>query len=1692
MPFVQRVVEPKYLSRTSLRGEDGKPRVNDEELQAVTNCTLSNALRQLASLVLLAEDIFSELTSQLQGITERSKVAQTKIEKIHEIVQNYDPKKVPVPEGSLSDFAVRKVHYTASNPLKKGLFTPDTRPASLRNLYEKATTDRLSASILDQLRRDSQYSPYLLCTPILSSKRRRIYHKLDVDIETHIPTVVEHLRKWTSKEAIGDVTALPDASMRIANSVTLTPDELSECGSGDEEPIDHRLPSPEEQLRVIASKFPPEVVAIDTSGKFFDRMCTSRKSLHIEVTGETDTVKRRTRTRKPRGKRRNTISGTDQKELREAIAGDTSNAAATEEIEDITVIRSKSSDLLKKSPIDPVTKKGHFNSLKQWGKNRLKMIGRSPSASRDSFKDNLKVERSKDSKSPTRQEENEKQETVNLRKKRPGDEDRRTHQRCASYSSSEKSIGVPASIPPTATINSTVKLRGTSVQRRLKRSGIGKEEPHSSSGNWSASSESGRTSIGSEITTTTVPPKSTTSAATSNNSLNLHHGPPSSIISRRRFMNTSGSGSVTSEGTLTPDIIHDLHEDLETSSEFSCDTEGYYTSFHMDSGLKTLKEEEVCPSTPMHTSNALSNSSNSQTLTAENEYELFGKGSTSTTTSSAGTVCTALMAAGSDRSLVIGPTVPERKSSLTKMIRSRSNNIHSANASLDKSMNSTFSKSPFSSLKFNSVQSYPDKKIYNHSSPEINEVSHSTITITRNVGNHREITAVAEVHTETELESTKKSTGTSSPDSGHNTSSSPIEDSVSSAHGKNSLSEQDYSESSDLEGTDRIERIRYKTTINSSRIPSLCVITPTNSDDESEESNKDTDASRKQDNDEVNTTFKKISNRPKLDLPSEDKIKEVKNSNETTKTNKVHTQINLKSSLQPLNNLMCKLKGVLPHKLSNKKSPTTKDPCINDDIYDAGDYVTIADVRNNNQKMSLNRSVYGNNDIVRKNLQAVLSGRPETEYVSLNELPNCLSGSKDFLENTLEEKPSPVIEEIQRKGAKVTLDSQGQVIYSSDTLKRRKGAHTTFEPGPFVQEVCPTTTIVQRETADVVKVTDETDFPYEPPLASSKPTSPQLGKMIIKAPIEPDGPVTTEFVPLPPPKPSTIITATPFTEITALTSQPSVRNDRDLPRVVEAITRTGAYVNIHDAEGVSLSPTKDDLADYRHSCADKPYLNMPQNTPQDKVTAINLNTLIPTQHRYNTAHLRGRHGIINYNNNQSNVTKEQLKFWTLPKRSTMELNAPRPMTPEQRKSVFNTTKPDTRTLTHGQLGIPHPPSVNDESIRISPIDPRTSGSFKSSTPSNKENVVDLGAKLLSPVKSTMTNEELYAVIHKSKKKLNIKDHVERSESPALSTVSLSPVNSETSLYTKGTQRHPETGYLGDPRNRMSWSPADKQQVLLYPSSGFSKPETTSCADRFGPVPQTSRLDFKKLLLQHSVKLNTMHPQNKVNKLSAVEQLKLSKEKAQIPLTPTTNRTQMNILDLSGSPKTYTHRKVIKANPQPASPGRTSALIKEHKNTPKILLSPKSQWRFSSPRSDVLSTPIPEANNEDENSNSSGEKHDRSPNNPPCKTVPIVTNQHFGARRNLIPINENNFETENDFSGSIDHGVFPLSTDFAKSHSLSRSEIMQAKRAEFFNTSPDSSPPKFTSFKISTAGPSSRSKASPERGKISPTTLETAL
>lgn len=743
------------------------------------------------------------------------------------------------------------------------------------------------------------------------------------------------------------------------------------------------------------------------------------------------------------------------------------------------------------------------------------------------------------------------------------------HERNPSLSSSEKSsINLPMTTPLTSVMNIAVKLRESSAQRRQRRSGGNKDEPHSSSGNWSASSESGRASIGSEITTH---PKSTTSTCTSNNSLNQHA--PSSGNSRRRFnVNTSGSSSVTSEGTLTPDIIHDLHEDGETSSVYSCDTEGYYTSFHMDSGLKTLKEEDL-PITPLHCTTAFSNSSSNTTvLTAENEYELFGKGSTSTTTSSAGTVCTALRASESNRSLVLGPAVPERKSSLSK----HSNKDISPESSLERDCSS----------------------------------SEKTGTVKRSPASSK-ATVVAVVH--------KQSNGDISPDSGHNTSSSPIE-SINSPNGIRSGSEFEFSESSDMEGPERIERIRVKTTINSSRIPSMCVITPPVSDDESIKSNNfDYRPLDKL----VNINFKSVTeqynisnemgtkstiNRPKLELPlsssenesdrgdevlnntnsrvvtttldgnklqlinvntlsgyatvetvdvPQNKEKEITNKSlrapspsggsvvvkEETSVKPVQQSLPVfKASLLPLNNMLGRWKTNIANLSSKKEKLPNKVPePVDDDLFDSGEYVTIADVRNNNEKAQKSAEIFYANDVVNQNLNNVLHGKiRETEYVSLNELP-C-----NETETNAPTAASDSLERKKRQGARVTLDAEGKVIYSSDSLKRRKGAHTTFEPGPFVKAVSSETKspLPIHRTPKVIRPVHSTQDQVDG-------ATPQTGKVVIRAASGSLSP-TSEIVRIPP---ATIVV-------------PSTR-----PLSPKLTSTRGAYVHMQDSR--PLSPTHD-------------------------------------------------------------------------------------------------------------------------------------------------------------------------------------------------------------------------------------------------------------------------------------------------------------------------------------------------------------------------------------------------------------------------------------------------------------------------------------------------------------------------------------
>jgi WAS family protein 3 len=101
MPLPKRVIEPVHVARGTL--PDDFPLVS--ELEAVTNGTLANTVRQLSSLSRHAEDMFGELAKDAQQLYDRSNSLQARIDRLAIKVTQLDS---TVEEVSLQDIHMRK------------------------------------------------------------------------------------------------------------------------------------------------------------------------------------------------------------------------------------------------------------------------------------------------------------------------------------------------------------------------------------------------------------------------------------------------------------------------------------------------------------------------------------------------------------------------------------------------------------------------------------------------------------------------------------------------------------------------------------------------------------------------------------------------------------------------------------------------------------------------------------------------------------------------------------------------------------------------------------------------------------------------------------------------------------------------------------------------------------------------------------------------------------------------------------------------------------------------------------------------------------------------------------------------------------------------------------------------------------------------------------------------------------------------------------------------------------------------------------------------------------------------------------------------------------------------------------------------------------------------------------------------
>ncbi|XP_075552240.1 uncharacterized protein LOC142585394 isoform X1 [Dermacentor variabilis] len=616
MPFVKWTIEPVFLSRQPIPPDKN---VTDE-LEASANSTLVGALRQLACLVAVADNIFEGIAAECKIIYERSVQLKDKLDRCERSVSQLNAKAVPIPLGDLTKFSQLKEHYRTRYEHASCLFTRDSRPQRVRQLYEHAAATPalhvIRGAAVDDGWSAAEDSPrrLFLCMPVWGDASRA--RNVDLDIETRRPASL--------------VTAGQDAR-----------------DSGAEELL--TLPSPEEKMHALSLEYPAVVVPIDTSESSFNRLSSVRRSLiHVDFL-----IKR-----KKHHKRRNTISDGNSKEIVEAL---TSRKKSGTLVKTEALIHSScqtDDDLLQTATS---TKSSGRSGGGATSKRRPE---ESPSSGELSSSSSTTTETNVNSKPEKRLSFYEAMNFSRLGRdwkflKKSGknkeadsgshgvakNETGRAAESGTSTGGSEKKKRSSSLLPistNSGAMTVAVKLRETSARTSAK----GGEDGQSSSGNWSASSST-RASVDSDQHHSSGPspdmiPHSHSESSLGRDSLfsdNTHHStdgrshdgttpgytsdvsvaltattlasswkqPGQGPLTARSNMNSTSTDQESHSGTITPEACHSDSKSSSSpgtrkisvgsdpftnpiddgdSSVYSVDTDGYYTSMHTDSGLK--------------------------------------------------------------------------------------------------------------------------------------------------------------------------------------------------------------------------------------------------------------------------------------------------------------------------------------------------------------------------------------------------------------------------------------------------------------------------------------------------------------------------------------------------------------------------------------------------------------------------------------------------------------------------------------------------------------------------------------------------------------------------------------------------------------------------------------------------------------------------------------------------------------------------------------------------------------------------------------------------------------------------------------------------------------------------------------------------------------------------------------------------
>ncbi|XP_066532460.1 NHS-like protein 1 isoform X3 [Hoplias malabaricus] len=273
MPFPLRSVEPRRPCR--LRAPDGaelrgrqdalsppesrrvRRAVLFSSLDEVSSHSLSGILRQLSDLSRNASDIFLGIEEQAVLICERTSRLHSRLERIHNTVRPLDHKNIKIPVSNLDEESKWTVHYTAPWHQQENVFLPGSRPACVEELHRQAKVNLKTAlRECDKLRKDGfRSSQYYSQGPIFTGSA----HSQSSQQEDEDDEADEADNKSFASSAEEEKSCNP------MKSQTPVPEDGSEIDGQERSNKHPPLPTPEEKMRQQAQAILTDIVPINVT-----------------------------------------------------------------------------------------------------------------------------------------------------------------------------------------------------------------------------------------------------------------------------------------------------------------------------------------------------------------------------------------------------------------------------------------------------------------------------------------------------------------------------------------------------------------------------------------------------------------------------------------------------------------------------------------------------------------------------------------------------------------------------------------------------------------------------------------------------------------------------------------------------------------------------------------------------------------------------------------------------------------------------------------------------------------------------------------------------------------------------------------------------------------------------------------------------------------------------------------------------------------------------------------------------------------------------------------------------------------------------------------------------------------------------------------------------------------------------------